>query len=341
MIKEMKKTRVMEEEFKCAICLSMFEMPVSIPCGHTFCFSCLAQLYDKNKEECPLCKAHHDIWNFNPQRMKVNTLIQNTMEHLFPDRPKSISALAMEYNRIIKSEEYDTGKKIIELAENIRPFFKYFGFVDQDILVDKKEYTVRKLRLTKESSELYPVMTFKHIPMIDIDYKFDGSKFIGCNELMERPIMKTLLSSRPNIVYKSGKNSKHIFLLDWYIDWEKKETLINQFQQLLDLGCDAKFLLYTAVNQGFNVRLGSKITPVNIENDNWTLLDSYYEKESEYLGKNPTKKVLHNRDLVLKHETIHEVYRTVFKLKEDGANYFPHNVIKEELKNYLTKFEIH
>nr|XP_019964296.1 PREDICTED: E3 ubiquitin-protein ligase TRIM39-like [Paralichthys olivaceus] len=48
---------VFEEHFKCCICLHIYNSPVSIPCGHNFCFDCIQGYWDtKGKSDCPLCK---------------------------------------------------------------------------------------------------------------------------------------------------------------------------------------------------------------------------------------------------------------------------------------------
>ncbi|KFO78423.1 E3 ubiquitin/ISG15 ligase TRIM25, partial [Cuculus canorus] len=31
----------LEEELTCSICLCLFSSPVTVPCGHNFCSSCL------------------------------------------------------------------------------------------------------------------------------------------------------------------------------------------------------------------------------------------------------------------------------------------------------------
>lgn len=46
-----------EEQFKCCICLDIYRDPVSIPCGHNFCFDCIEGYWEtKGRSECPLCK---------------------------------------------------------------------------------------------------------------------------------------------------------------------------------------------------------------------------------------------------------------------------------------------
>uniref|UniRef100_A0A3B3XCK4 Bloodthirsty-related gene family, member 1 n=1 Tax=Poecilia mexicana TaxID=48701 RepID=A0A3B3XCK4_9TELE len=52
-----------EDQFTCSICLEMFNNPVSTPCGHSFCQSCLSSYWDSRGRgqaakayQCPLCK---------------------------------------------------------------------------------------------------------------------------------------------------------------------------------------------------------------------------------------------------------------------------------------------
>uniref|UniRef100_A0A671P7I1 E3 ubiquitin-protein ligase TRIM39-like n=1 Tax=Sinocyclocheilus anshuiensis TaxID=1608454 RepID=A0A671P7I1_9TELE len=47
-----------EEQFTCSICLDVFTNPVSIPCGHSFCSSCITSYWEGQGKSCfcPLCK---------------------------------------------------------------------------------------------------------------------------------------------------------------------------------------------------------------------------------------------------------------------------------------------
>ncbi|XP_034713034.1 E3 ubiquitin-protein ligase TRIM39-like isoform X1 [Etheostoma cragini] len=46
-----------EDQFRCSICLEIFNNPVSIPCGHNYCMGCIKRFWDtRQKSECPLCK---------------------------------------------------------------------------------------------------------------------------------------------------------------------------------------------------------------------------------------------------------------------------------------------
>ncbi|XP_074490141.1 uncharacterized protein LOC141766864 [Sebastes fasciatus] len=59
-----------EDQFLCSICLDVFTDPVTIPCGHNFCKTCITQHWDI-KVQCPNCK---EVFNNRPE-LRVNTLI--------------------------------------------------------------------------------------------------------------------------------------------------------------------------------------------------------------------------------------------------------------------------
>ncbi|KAM4728555.1 E3 ubiquitin-protein ligase TRIM21-like [Anableps anableps] len=62
-----------EDRFLCSICLDVFTDPVSTPCGHNFCKTCITQHWDGNERcQCPLCKK---AFKTRPE-LEVNTFIK-------------------------------------------------------------------------------------------------------------------------------------------------------------------------------------------------------------------------------------------------------------------------
>ncbi|XP_030009246.1 E3 ubiquitin-protein ligase TRIM39-like [Sphaeramia orbicularis] len=61
-----------EDQFLCSICLEVFTDPVSTPCGHNFCRSCIFEHWDNNEiYQCPMCQKA-----FDPRpELYVNTFI--------------------------------------------------------------------------------------------------------------------------------------------------------------------------------------------------------------------------------------------------------------------------
>ncbi|XP_038561856.1 E3 ubiquitin-protein ligase TRIM21-like [Micropterus salmoides] len=61
-----------EDQFLCSICLDVFTVPVTIPCGHNFCKTCITQHWNINVPcQCPNCKQ---IFYSKPE-LQVNTFI--------------------------------------------------------------------------------------------------------------------------------------------------------------------------------------------------------------------------------------------------------------------------
>ncbi|CAL8236717.1 unnamed protein product [Arctogadus glacialis] len=50
-----------EENFSCPICLDVFSSPVSTPCGHNFCRTCINKFWDEQVQcKCPICNKIFD-----------------------------------------------------------------------------------------------------------------------------------------------------------------------------------------------------------------------------------------------------------------------------------------
>ncbi|KAK9536917.1 hypothetical protein VZT92_006668 [Zoarces viviparus] len=61
-----------EDQFLCSICLDVFTDPVSTPCGHNFCKTCITQHWNVNVPfQCPNCKK---LFYTRPE-LQVNTFI--------------------------------------------------------------------------------------------------------------------------------------------------------------------------------------------------------------------------------------------------------------------------
>ncbi|XP_030211477.1 E3 ubiquitin-protein ligase TRIM39-like [Gadus morhua] len=61
-----------EENFSCSICLDVFNSPVSTPCGHNFCRTCITKYWDEQvKFKCPLCNM---AFNTRPD-LRINILL--------------------------------------------------------------------------------------------------------------------------------------------------------------------------------------------------------------------------------------------------------------------------
>ncbi|XP_029902060.1 E3 ubiquitin-protein ligase TRIM21-like [Myripristis murdjan] len=61
-----------EDQFLCSICLDVFTDPVTTPCGHNFCKTCITQHWDVNiPYQCPMC---NEVFYRRPE-LRINTFI--------------------------------------------------------------------------------------------------------------------------------------------------------------------------------------------------------------------------------------------------------------------------
>uniref|UniRef100_A0A8C1UEA2 E3 ubiquitin-protein ligase TRIM39-like n=1 Tax=Cyprinus carpio TaxID=7962 RepID=A0A8C1UEA2_CYPCA len=68
----------LNEELQCSICLDVFTDPVTTPCGHNFCRTCLIKCWTNTQTcFCPLCQE-----NFNKKPdLKINTTLREVVQH--------------------------------------------------------------------------------------------------------------------------------------------------------------------------------------------------------------------------------------------------------------------
>ncbi|KAF4086261.1 hypothetical protein AMELA_G00104850 [Ameiurus melas] len=70
------------EQFSCSVCLDILKDPVTIPCGHSYCMSCINNVWSGLDQSavysCPQCRE-----TFSPRpALKKNTLVAEVMENM-------------------------------------------------------------------------------------------------------------------------------------------------------------------------------------------------------------------------------------------------------------------
>ncbi|XP_007909819.2 E3 ubiquitin/ISG15 ligase TRIM25 [Callorhinchus milii] len=83
----------LEEDLTCSICLGVFEFPVTVPCGHSFCLSCLQQFWCGDRQfllgfTCPQCRT---AFTTKPELKKNNVLCTVVEEFLRSRNPPECS----------------------------------------------------------------------------------------------------------------------------------------------------------------------------------------------------------------------------------------------------------
>ncbi|XP_058194920.1 uncharacterized protein LOC131311459 isoform X1 [Rhododendron vialii] len=69
------------DDFDCTVCLKLLYEPVTTPCGHTFCRSCLFQSMDRGNR-CPLCRT---VLFISPRTCAISFTLNNIIKKTFPE----------------------------------------------------------------------------------------------------------------------------------------------------------------------------------------------------------------------------------------------------------------
>uniref|UniRef100_A0A8C1NQ67 Tripartite motif-containing protein 16-like n=1 Tax=Cyprinus carpio TaxID=7962 RepID=A0A8C1NQ67_CYPCA len=78
----MAEARVSQDEFLCPVCLDLLKDPVAIPCGHSYCKSCITDCWDQEDQKrvysCPQCRQ-----TFSPRpALARNSMLAEVVEKL-------------------------------------------------------------------------------------------------------------------------------------------------------------------------------------------------------------------------------------------------------------------
>lgn len=77
-----------EKHFLCSLCRDIFTSPVTIPCGHSFCLSCLGHYWARHQSKyCPHCKR---VFTDRPD-LSVNRILADVSDNYRKTRPQKPS----------------------------------------------------------------------------------------------------------------------------------------------------------------------------------------------------------------------------------------------------------
>uniref|UniRef100_A0A3P9D128 Uncharacterized protein n=1 Tax=Maylandia zebra TaxID=106582 RepID=A0A3P9D128_9CICH len=136
-----------KDRFLCSICLDVFTDPVSTPCGHNFCKSCISQHWDiSDRCQCPLCKK---VFQTRPE-LHINTFISDMVSQFRHEAQQKVSS---------SSSEQQAHDKPLELfcktdQTCVCMLCCVFDHKTHEFVPLREEYEVKKAELVKTEAEI-------------------------------------------------------------------------------------------------------------------------------------------------------------------------------------------
>uniref|UniRef100_A0A4W4EG20 E3 ubiquitin-protein ligase TRIM39-like n=1 Tax=Electrophorus electricus TaxID=8005 RepID=A0A4W4EG20_ELEEL len=146
----------MKEQFMCSVCLDVLTDPVSTPCGHNFCRTCLTHYWDNTPRcLCPLCK---ETFTRRPE-LKINTTLREVVDHFKKksslDKPDTqLGKTQSEVQKMIQ----DRLKKIKEIKHSLELGKKS---TEKEIADSIEVFTALIRAIERSQAELLQVMEEK------------------------------------------------------------------------------------------------------------------------------------------------------------------------------------
>ncbi|CAL8389313.1 unnamed protein product [Boreogadus saida] len=148
-----------EENFSCSICLNVFSSPVSTPCGHNFCRTCINKFWDGQVwYKCPVCNK---MFHTRPD-LQVNTLVSEMAAQFRP-------SLRIKKHRCVEAGEVPcdicTGTPLKAVKSCLVCFTSY---CQTDLEPHQRVASLMRHRLVEPMDRLEDRMCKKHNQLLEL-----------------------------------------------------------------------------------------------------------------------------------------------------------------------------
>uniref|UniRef100_A0A8D0AC49 E3 ubiquitin-protein ligase TRIM21-like n=1 Tax=Sander lucioperca TaxID=283035 RepID=A0A8D0AC49_SANLU len=183
-----------EDQFLCSICLDVFTDPVTIPCGHNFCKTCITDHWDIDLpyQSQQKAKEKHDIValieKYEEKKIELSKTQAEILQMIQKEIKHSMELSKEDTNRQILTVKESVERSQAELIETIKEKQKTTeklaeGFVKdlkQEISELKKRnteveqlYVAQQEKLRKQIIKLLPESDLKRVQQYEVDVTLD------------------------------------------------------------------------------------------------------------------------------------------------------------------------
>lgn len=155
-----------QDSFSCPVCLDLLMDPVTIPCGHSYCLSCINDYWDqKGDNGCPQCRE-----TFTPRPiLKKNTMLAQLVEALRKTRPQAARPGDVECDICSENKHKAVMSCMVCLA----------SYCEAHIQTHYSSPALKKHQLVEASTNLQQKICSEHGKLLEIFCRTD-QKLICC-----------------------------------------------------------------------------------------------------------------------------------------------------------------
>ncbi|XP_068163773.1 E3 ubiquitin-protein ligase TRIM39 isoform X2 [Antennarius striatus] len=137
-----------EEQVHCSICLDVFTNPVSIPCGHNFCQSCIVGYWKTSVlYQCPMCKKSF----YKRPDLSVNTVLREIAEQFKEIKVRSAEGKVTQEEKERAEKKWTMERRKKEDEERLLESY-------QEVMKQEEEEDSRKKERKPLGEELPPLI---------------------------------------------------------------------------------------------------------------------------------------------------------------------------------------
>ncbi|XP_037622280.1 E3 ubiquitin-protein ligase TRIM21-like [Sebastes umbrosus] len=161
-----------EDQFLCSICLDVFTDPVTTPCGHNFCKTCITEHWGINVPcQCPNCK---EVFNTRPE-LRVNTFISE-MAAQFRQSAQQKASNSSSEQQAAKPGEVKAWMFYLLCLMCVFMLWMILNHKTHVVVLLKEEYEGKKVELGKTEAEIQQMIQKRQLKIQEMKHSVGLSK---------------------------------------------------------------------------------------------------------------------------------------------------------------------
>ncbi|XP_076877041.1 LON peptidase N-terminal domain and RING finger protein 1 [Brachyhypopomus gauderio] len=235
-------------DFECPLCIRLFYEPVTTPCGHTFCKTCIERSLDHNLH-CPLCKQPLQEF-FKNRKYQATVLLQDMARRLFSQQ--------LEERKQVHDAEMS---ELSNLTKDVPIFVCTVAYpnIPCPLHVFEPRYRLMIRRCMDTGTRRFGMCTYEHgkgfadygcmLEILDLDLLPDGRSYVD-----------TVGGSRFRVLRRGHRDGYHTadveYLEDHKTDGAELEVLQRLHDSVYQQACDWYVRLNSRIREQISQQYG-------------------------------------------------------------------------------------